>query len=141
MRKVWQVANSGPARKPRIRKSAPTMREKAEEARAKSENQKPSKLRLAGSAAKRPVTKLHLPDNQFGRGFRRVGRGIARVLGWLAPSYFVNAWREVRQVTWPGRRETWRLTGAVFIFAFIFGALVAGVDKLLDLVFKNLVLK
>jgi len=53
----------------------------------------------------------------------------------------VNAWREVRQVTWPSRRETWRLTGAVFIFAIVFGALVYGVDTGLDALFKKVILK
>lgn len=74
--------------------------------------------------------------------------GVFRVLGlifrplrWLMPSYFVNSWREVRQVTWPSRRETWRLTLAVFIFAVVFGILIAGVDKGLDLLFKKLILK
>lgn len=117
------------------------MREKAELAQAKSENQKPSKIRAAGSAARRPLAKIRLPQNQFGDILRAIGRFIAKILGWLTPSYFVNAWREVRLVTWPGRRETWRLTSAVFIFAIVFGALVAGVDKVLDLLFKNLVLK
>lgn len=68
-------------------------------------------------------------------------RPILRPLRWLTPSYFINSWREVRQVTWPSRRETWRLTLAVFIFAIIFGAMIAGVDKVLDLVFKKLILQ
>lgn len=66
---------------------------------------------------------------------------ILRPFRWLIPRYFVNSWREVRQVTWPSRRETWRLTLAVFIFAIIFGALIAGVDKVLDLLFKKVILK
>ncbi len=68
-------------------------------------------------------------------------RSILRPFRWLVPPYFVNSWREVRQVTWPNRRETWRLTLAVFIFAVVFGALIAGVDKILDLLFKHLILK
>jgi preprotein translocase subunit SecE len=71
----------------------------------------------------------------------RVGRALKKVLGWLVPRYFVNSWREVRQVTWPTRRETWRLTAAVFVFAIIFGALVAVVDKGLDEIFKKVILK
>lgn len=117
------------------------MRQKAEEARAKSEQEKSSKLKSVRSGVKKPLSKLGLPDNGFGKAIRSAGRAARKVLGWLAPSYLVNSWREVRQVTWPGRRETWRLTGAVFIFATVFGALVAGVDKVLDIVFKHLVLK
>ncbi len=83
------------------------------------------------------VTKAKLPKSNF---FRFI-RPIVRPLRWLVPPYFVNSWREVRQVTWPNRRETWRLTLAVFIFAIVFGALVAGVDKGLDLLFKKVILK
>ena len=75
-----------------------------------------------------------MPDNRF-------FRIVKRVLGWLVPRYFINSWREVRQVTWPGRKETWRLTGAVFIFALIFGAAVYGVDRVLDEVFKKFILR
>jgi preprotein translocase SecE subunit len=66
---------------------------------------------------------------------------VRKLLSWLMPRYFVNAWREVRLVTWPTRKETWRLTLAVFIFAIIFGALVAGVDKVIDEIFKKVVLR
>jgi preprotein translocase SecE subunit len=68
-------------------------------------------------------------------------RVVKKYLAWLVPKYFVNSWRELRQVHWPNRRETWRLTLAVFVFAIIFGAMVAGVDKGLDALFKKLVLK
>lgn len=66
---------------------------------------------------------------------------IGRVLKLIVPRYFINSWKEVRLVTWPSRRETWRLTLAVFVFALIFGALVAGVDRSLDFIFKKLVLR
>jgi len=57
------------------------------------------------------------------------------------PSYFKKSWVELKMVTWPGRRETWRLVGAVFIFTIIFGVLVAAFDKVLDIVFREVVLK
>jgi preprotein translocase SecE subunit len=105
-------------KKVRIRK-APTVREQTEAARPKTE---------AGVKSRTAVILRPL-------------RLILRPLRWLVPTYFLNSWREVRQVTWPNRRETWRLTIAVFIFAIVFGSLVAGVDKVLDLVFKKVILK
>lgn len=115
-------------KKVRIRKAATTS-EQAEAAQAKAESSaEPSKL----AAVK---TKLPKP------GILRVLRLFLRPLRWLIPRYFVNSWREVRQVTWPSRRETWRLTLAVFIFAVVFGTLVASVDKGLDLLFKKVILK
>jgi preprotein translocase SecE subunit len=135
---------------PRIRKSAPTVRERAAAAQAEADKPaKPKRLRKAFSRLVRPLKKLKprfkiripLPDNRFGRIVGKIGRGIKKVLGWLVPRYFVNAWREVRQVTWPGRRETWRLTLAVFIFALVFGSMVYGVDRGLDAIFKHFILK
>ena len=115
-------------KKVRIRK-APTTSEEADTIRAKVDaNVEPSKL----SGVKAKLPKLNI--------FSFL-RPILRPLRWLVPIYFVNSWREVRQVTWPTRRETWRLTLAVFIFAVVFGALIAGVDKGLDLLFKKVILK
>ena len=47
----------------------------------------------------------------------------------------------MKLVTWPGRKETRRLTMAVFLFALVFGAVAAIVDKGLDEIFKKTVLK
>lgn len=127
--------------KPRVRKAAPTIRERAEVAQNKAVNPAPGRTRSVISASTVPFKRVRLPQNRAGNGIRKAGRIIRKVLGRLFPKYFVNSWKEVRQVTWPNRKETWRLTMAVFIFAIIFGALVAGVDKVLDDVFKKLVLK
>jgi preprotein translocase SecE subunit len=110
------------------------MREQAETARTEAAKEKPQRLSKARGAAAKPFKRVKLPSN-------RVTRGIKKALKWLVPRYFVNSWREVKQVTWPSRRETWRLTGAVFVFALVFGALVAAVDKGLDEIFKKVILK
>ena len=125
-------------KKPRIRKTAPTVRERVEQTRVQAEKpQRPSKIRPAAATLARPLKRIptpKLPNNLFGRIVRRI-------LSIITPHYFINSWREVRLVAWPKRGETWRLTGAVFVFAAIFGGMVAGVDKVLDILFKNLVLK
>ncbi len=128
------------SRKPRIRKTAPTVRQRMEAAREKTEK-KPSKLRSVAVKLPVPKVRLHLPNNKVFSVIRRIFGFIARIAKWLVPKYFVNSWREVRQVSWPARKETWRLTAAVFVFAVVFGALVAGVDKGLDEIFKKLVIK
>ena len=95
-----------------------------------------------------PVVKNKLPGVSLGRSAGRLLavifrplKPLLRPLRLLVPTYFINSWREVRQVSWPNRRETWRLTLAVFIFAIIFGAIVAAVDKGLDELFKKVILK
>lgn len=119
------------SKKPRIRKTAPSLREVAQEAQAKQQKA------AAAKSTRRPTFLAHLKNT-------RSSKVVSKVLGafsWLAPKYFVNSWREVREVTWPTRKETWRLTLAVFVFAVVFGAMVAGVDKGLDVLFKKLVLR
>ena len=118
----------------RIRK-APTTSEQAEA--------KTSAQPLQPSAVKNMPPRIGL-----GRTIGRLGavifrplKPLLRPLRLLVPTYFINSWREVRQVSWPNRRETWRLTLAVFIFAIVFGALVAAVDKGLDELFKKVILK
>jgi preprotein translocase SecE subunit len=132
--------------KRRIRKTAPTIRERAEATQSKVEKKsEPSRIKPVLSKLKAPfraVKQVKLPGaGRVPAPVLRLGRIILKVLRWLAPMYFINAWRELRQVTWPSRRETWRLSGAVFIFALVFGALVFGVDKVLDEIFKKVILK
>lgn len=65
-------------------------------------------------------------------------RFVGRILGL---GFFRSSWQELRQVTWPARREGRRLTTAVIIFSVIFGALIAVVDYGLDKLFKQILLK
>jgi preprotein translocase SecE subunit len=71
---------------------------------------------------------LPLPDNKFGR-FLNKRRS-------LMPRYFIESWQELKLVTWPNRKQTWQLTFAVFMFAFIFGALITVADYGLDKIFR-----
>lgn len=136
------MAETNPSgKKTRVRKSAPTVRERVEAATAERDEPKAGRLKRAASKAVRPARKLRLRNRKAIKLVARALRPVKWLLKWLVPRYFVNAWREVRQVVWPNRRETWRLTLAVFIFAIVFGAMVAGVDKGLDEIFKKVVLK
>jgi preprotein translocase SecE subunit len=100
----------------------------------------------AADAAKLPNTfwgGFFFPFRMVGRGFIWVGHLLPfRILGRiLLPSYFRNSFRELKLVTWPGRRESLRLTSAVLVFSVIFGGIVAIVDFGLDKLFKELILK
>jgi preprotein translocase SecE subunit len=124
--------------KKRVLKRSETVRERAD----KVQNTAPKKRRLRSTAtnATRPVRALAglgrkefylpLPTDTFLNKRRSP-----------APSYFKEAWQELRAVNWPGRKETWKLTFAVFIFAIVFGLLIAVTDYGLDKVFKKLILK
>lgn len=136
------MVNGAPRRsKPRIRKAAPTVREKIESG-AKEVERKPKRSpHLVAPVLISPIRFAWRTLKPAIRPLAPVGRIFLRVLGWLVPRYFINSWRELKLVTWPNRRETWRLTAAVFVFAVVFGALVAVVDLGLDQLFKRFVLR
>ena len=82
------------------------------------------------------------PLKQIGHGLRwffrtKPMRILGRVLGL---TYVRSSWQELRQVTWPTKREGRRLTTAVIIFSIVFGALIALTDYGLDKAFKQLFL-
>lgn len=128
-------------KKPRVLKTAPTIRERAAEAQEKIDNPKVGKVKSALKTPIRLAKLVRIPSNPVTRILGSIFKLIGKVLSWLIPRYFINSWREMKQVTWPGRKETRRLTLAVFMFATIFAILAAVVDKGLDEIFKKTVLK
>ena len=61
---------------------------------------------------------------------KRSGVRPLRAIG----GYFAGAWRELREVRWPTRGQTWSMTGALVAFTAVFGVLIL----LLDILFKYL---
>lgn len=124
------------ASKPKKRQLRPaqTMREQSQKATAKAE--KPSRKSKVGRIVSKPFGVLAKPFRVLGRikFFRILGRIL-----W--PAYFRNSFRELRQVTWPNRKQSRQLTVAVIIFSVIFGVMIAIVDFGLDKVFKKVILK
>ncbi len=128
------------SKKRRLR-PAETVRERTEKA-AKTPV-KPARVRRATGKVSKPLKAasnfgrreyyLPLPENKAGRFLNKRRHVI--------PSYFRNSWRELRLVTWPSRRETWKLTLAVFMFAIIFGVIIAITDYGLDKIFRKVLLK
>jgi preprotein translocase subunit SecE len=133
--------NTKPGRRARIRKTAPTVRERQEAALAQDKAPKKRRVRSLASKVASPVKKLRLRDRKAVKVIIYPFRLLGRILYKITPKYFVNSWRELRQVVWPSRKETWRLTLAVFVFALVFGGMVAIVDRGLDQVFKEVILK
>jgi preprotein translocase SecE subunit len=126
---------------PRVLKTAPTIRERAAEAQEKIDNPKVGRVKAVLSSPVRLAKSVKIPSSPITRVLGKVLGALGKVIGWLVPRYFINSWREMKQVTWPDRKETKRLTLAVFMFAVVFGAVAAIVDKGLDEIFKKTVLK
>jgi len=129
-----RAKDSKPAR--RMVKKAETVRDVTEKSQQPAQPKKQGALSLAGHY-------IAVPFKIIGKPFKKLGRfKVFRVLGLiLLPPYFRNSWKELRQVTWPNRRESWQLTSAVIIFSIIFGVIIALVDYVLDKVFKEVLLK
>lgn len=143
MVKGIHVAESDKTKKPRVRKTE-TIRERNEKVasklEAKANKQPKGRIRKFFKLIARP---FRAPARIISAPFRtRPMRFIGRVLGRILwPKYFRNSWKEVRQVSWPDRRTTWKLTFAVIIFAILFGLAAAGTDWILDKVIKRIVFK
>lgn len=145
-------------KKPKRRlRAAPTLREQTEKQGVEASKPRRAK-RVAGS-------KVFAPMRALGRLLKGIGKAIAassiarlvkaiwksrvftpirfifKILSKiLLISYFANSWKELKQVTWPTNRTTWRLTGAVLVFAIIFGLMVAGLDFVLEKGFREVLL-
>jgi preprotein translocase SecE subunit len=52
--------------------------------------------------------------------------------------YVHNSWLEIRQVRWPDRKLTWKMTLAVIVYTAIFIVIIAALDALFTFVFNNL---
>lgn len=128
-------------KKKRTVKKAESVRERT--AKQAKESGKPSKRRLVASAASKPIKgaskagrkefhPIKLPDNKLGRFLSKRVRFV--------PSYFRNAWTEIKLVEWPNARETTKLTFAVLVFALVIGALVYVLDLGLDKLFREVLL-
>ena len=128
---------SRPKRRLRPASSSETLRERSEKLQNKAAApKKPSKLRAFFSG-------FFAPLRWVGRQLAKLGR--FRIFRWIGYILFVpyirNSWRELRQVTWPNRSQTFALVWAVIIFSVVFGVLIAAVDFGLDKLFKEFIVK
>lgn len=127
-------------------RAAPTLRQQAE-LRATGKSNKPSRIkRIFGSKILKPIW---APFILIGRGLKKIYnvriltplRFIVRMTGYVVvPVYFRNSWKELKYVTWPSASMTMRLTGAVLIFGVAFGLLIAGLDFVLEKLFREVLL-
>jgi len=53
--------------------------------------------------------------------------------------YIHDSWLEIRQVRWPNRKATWKLVGAIFIYAAFFIVLTMLLDALFNFIFSKII--
>lgn len=119
-------------------KKTQTVRERAN----KGPTEKPRRIRKTAGKIKSPLSRFHkagkkevnlpLPDNKVGQILnKRVN---------LIPVFVKEAFSEISQVVWPNKKDTLRLTLAVFIFATIFAIFVGILDFALDKLFREFII-
>jgi preprotein translocase SecE subunit len=133
--------NGGAKNKRRLRAPAETVRQRQTSTASKAEQPKNTAFRSIWRGFTLPVRKvagLSIWQAKWLHPIRFIFRWSGLIL-W--PPYFRNSFQELKRVTWPDFRQSWRLTFAVLAFAAVFGALIAGLDFGLDKLFKEVLLK
>ncbi len=79
------------------------------------------------TAASSKKSKKQRQSGKFFAPLRRIG------------VYFVGSWRELRQVRWPNRKQTWAMTLAVILFSLLLGLVIFLLDAGFTLLFKKFI--
>lgn len=123
----------------KVKKAKTTLRER--NLKAAENKDRPKRIRKAAENAVKPVgkarralkTEFHIIPQKENPGFFTKSRKAT-------PSYFTKSLSELQYVTWPGRKETWKLVFAVFVFAIIMGVFIAILDFGLEKLFREVIL-
>jgi preprotein translocase SecE subunit len=82
--------------------------------------------------AKQPKAAPRKPKGKLAKFFRAIFKPFV-ALG----RYVKLSWRELRQVRWPNRRQTWKMAISVVIYTAVFAAFIMLFDLLFTLLFNN----
>lgn len=121
------------------KKAKTTLRERNR--KAAESKQKPKRIRRAAAQAKRPASRIRsILTTEYHVLPRGKGESFFTKSRTATPNYFKDSVNELKNVTWPGRKETWKLVFAVFIFSIVLGIFIALLDFGLEQVFKKVIL-
>ena len=116
-KKVTPKSNTKPKAKPNTKPSTKTP--KTTDTKVKQATKSPLK-------PAKPLKKALTPLAFLGKPFIKLGR------------YLKNSWREIRQVRWPNRKTTWKMTFAVLLYTAFFILLILVLDIFFSFVFNNI---
>jgi preprotein translocase SecE subunit len=125
-----------------VKKKRETVRERADKSTTKAG--KAPRTRKLQTAAMKPVNKvgsvLKKEYTPFKTSNSKAGKFLGRRTS-LTPMYFVEAFEELKKVTWPTRKTAAKLTLAVFLFSVTLATLIRAIDYGFDKLFKDVILK
>lgn len=90
-------------------------------------------IKKVGKVLKKEYTPIRTGSSKAGKVLGSRSR--------LTPRYFIDAFRELKQVQWPSFRSAMKLTGAVFVFAFCLSAIIVAFDYGFERLFRDVILK
>ena len=130
------MATNQSDKKPRRKKMPETVRERAQKESAKKQNKKPSKVKAVvhkplGSLRKLGAKEYH-PVKVSDK--TKAGKVMGKRMHFI-PGFIKSSWAELKQVTWPTKKEAFHKTLAVLGFA----AVIMIIVQILDFVFSKLV--
>lgn len=136
-----QEAGQKKPAKRRLKAPVETVRQRQSNVASKAEKPKHRVVRAAGRFISWPFRKVAGLKIWQHKAMKPL-RFVLKVLSYVVwPPYLRNSLRELRLVTWPNWRQTWRLTFAVLGFSVVFGAFIYVIDFGLDKLFKEVLLK
>jgi preprotein translocase SecE subunit len=125
-----------------VKRKRETVRERAEKSSVKARKQ-PRTRKIASSAVK-PVKKvgsvLVKEYHPIKPGKSKASKALTKKAH-LMPRYFIDAFKELRLVTWPSRKTVAKLTFAVVVFCVFTASVVRAMDYGFDKLFKDVILK
>lgn len=125
MAKITRIKAKDDASDKSAKPKAKSAVRKTTEKRAEKKPQ--SVVKKAAGVEKKPWPKVLKPLYWLLTPFRALGR------------YVHEAFVEVRQVRWPNRKTTWKMTFSVILYVVIFAGAIMLLDALLTLIFNNLI--
>ena len=108
--------------KPTETKTKVTKAQAKQQAKLAKTKAKAAKIKDKANTPEKPLKQVFI----LARPFVALGR------------YLRNSWRELRQVRWPNRKATWKMTLAVLVYCAIFIVFIMLLDALFTFIFDLL---
>lgn len=89
-------------------------------------------VKAKGSESKKAVAEKKTKAKEVKKAEKKAEKKEKKV------GYFRGSVQEIRQVRWPNRKETWKMTFSVIIYVVILATVIMLLDALLQLIFNKL---
>ena len=89
-------------------------------------------VKAKGSESKKAVAEKKAKAKEIKKAEKKAAKKDKEV------GYLRGSFQEIRQVRWPNRKETWKMTLSVIVYVIILAAAIMLLDALLQLIFNKL---